>query len=190
VPFAPGGSADLLARVLQAPLGKELNQTIIVENRAGAGSNIGTAEVARAAADGATLLLTTSAFVVNPALYETIPYDPFKDFAPVAALPTAPNIFVVMANAGGGINALSSVIATAKADPQKLNYASPGHGTTPELTMELLKLNAAIEITNISYSGGGPAMQRHGHGAQGRSPASDYCWNEETSIRLCAVRSG
>ena len=159
VPFAPSGSADLLARVLQAPLGKELNQTIIVVNRAGAGSNIGTAEVARAAADGNTLLLTTSAFVVNPAMYETIPYDPFKDFAPVAALPTAPNIFVVMANAGGGINALSSVIATAKADPQKLNYASPGHGTTPELTMELLKLKAAIEITNISYSGGGPAMQ-------------------------------
>jgi tripartite-type tricarboxylate transporter receptor subunit TctC len=157
VPFAPAGSSDVLARVLQGPLQDELKQTVIVENRAGAGTNIGTAEVARADADGFTLLLTSSAFVVNPGLYKSIPYDPTKDFAPIAALPVAPNIFAV--KAGGGINALADVISGAKANPQKLNYASPGNGTTPQLTMELFKLKAGINVTNIAYNGGGPATQ-------------------------------
>jgi tripartite-type tricarboxylate transporter receptor subunit TctC len=157
VPFAPAGSSDTLARVLQAPLQQALNQTVIVENRPGAGTNIGTAEVARAAPDGLTLLLTSSAFVVNPALYKTIPYDPAKDFAPIAALPVAPNIFATKAN--NGIDSLADIIARAKANPQKLNYASPGNGTTPQLTMELFKLKAGIGITNIAYNGGGPATQ-------------------------------
>jgi tripartite-type tricarboxylate transporter receptor subunit TctC len=157
VPFAPAGSSDVLARVLQAPLQQELNQTVIVENRAGAGTNIGTSEVARADADGYTLLLTSSAFVVNPALYKTIPYDPFKDFIPIAALPVAPNVFVT--KAGGNIASLSDLLARAKASPQSLNYASPGNGTTPQLTMELFKLKAGIDVTNIAYNGGGPATQ-------------------------------
>jgi tripartite-type tricarboxylate transporter receptor subunit TctC len=157
VPFAPAGSSDVLARVLQGPLQQELGQTVIVENRAGAGTNIGTSEVARADADGSTLLITSSAFVVNPALYKTIPYDPFKDFAPIAALPVAPNIFAV--KAGGNIASLKDAIATAKANPQKLNYASPGNGTTPQLTMEQFKLKAGVDITNIAYNGGGPATQ-------------------------------
>jgi tripartite-type tricarboxylate transporter receptor subunit TctC len=157
VPFAPAGSSDVLARVLQAPLQQELKQTVIVENRAGAGTNIGTAEVARADPDGTTLLLTSSAYVVNPGLYKSIPYDPFKDFAPIAALPVAPNIFAV--KAGGAITSLADVVATAKANPQKLNYASPGNGTTPQLTMELFKLKAGVNVTNIAYNGGGPATQ-------------------------------
>src|SRR5580692_2932746 len=157
VPFAPAGSSDTLARLLQQPLQQELKETVIVENRAGAGTNIGTAEVARAAPDGLTLLLTSSAYVVNPALYKTIPYDPFKDFAPIAALPVAPNIFAVKANSG--LNALSDVISRAKANPGKLNYASPGNGTTPQLTMELFKLKAGVDITNIPFNGGGPATQ-------------------------------
>jgi tripartite-type tricarboxylate transporter receptor subunit TctC len=157
VPFAPAGSSDVLARVLQAPLQAALNRTVIVENRAGAGTNIGTAEVARAEPDGDTLLLTSSAFVVNPALYKNIPYDPDKDFAPIAALPVAPNIFAVKAN--NGINSLADIVARAKANPQQLNYASPGNGTTPQLTMELFKLKAGIAITNIAYNGGGPATQ-------------------------------
>jgi len=157
VPFAPAGSSDVLARVLQGPLQDELKQTVIVENRAGAGTNIGTAEVARAAPDGYTLLLTSSAFVVNPALYKTIPYDPYKDFAPIAALPVAPNIFAV--KAGGAIGSLSDLVSIAKADAQKLNYASPGNGTTPQLTMELFKLKAGVNVTNIAYNGGGPATQ-------------------------------
>ena len=123
VPFAPAGSSDTLARLLQQPLQQELKATVIVENRAGAGTNIGTSEVARATPDGTTLLLTSSAFVVNPALYKTIPYDPFKDFAPIAALPVAPNIFAVKAN--GGVNALSDLMARAKADPRKAQLCEP-----------------------------------------------------------------
>ena len=157
VPFAPAGSSDVLARVLQSPLQQRLGRTVIVENRAGAGTNIGTAEVARAEPDGTTLLLTSSAFVVNPALYKTIPYDPVKDFAPIAALPVAPNVIAV--NAKGDIESLGEVVTRAKADPQKLNYASPGSGTTPQLMMELFKLKAGVQITNVAYNGGGPATQ-------------------------------
>src|SRR6201996_7128111 len=157
VPFAPAGSSDVLARLLQGPLQQELKENVIVENRAGAGTNIGTSEVARATPDGYTLLITSSAFVVNPGLYKSIPYDPFKDFAPIAALPVAPNIFAV--KAGGSIASLKDLIDTAKANPQKLNYASPGNGTTPQLTMELLKLKAGINVTNIAFNGGGPATQ-------------------------------
>jgi tripartite-type tricarboxylate transporter receptor subunit TctC len=157
VPFAPAGSSDVLARILQASLQQELKQTIIVENRAGAGTNIGTAEVARAEPDGYTLLLTSSAFVVNPALYKRVPYDPAKDFVPIATLPIAPNVFAVKAD--GGANSLTDLIARAKANPQTLNYASPGNGTTPQLTMELFKLKAGVGITNIPYNGGGPATQ-------------------------------
>jgi tripartite-type tricarboxylate transporter receptor subunit TctC len=112
---------------------------------------------ARATPDGTTLLLTSSAFVVNPGLYKAIPYDPFKDFAPIAALPVAPNIFAV--KAGGGIESLADVVNRALAHPGKLNYASPGNGTTPQLTMELFKLKAGVDITNIPFNGGGPATQ-------------------------------
>jgi tripartite-type tricarboxylate transporter receptor subunit TctC len=157
VPFAPAGSSDTLARVLQEPLRQALNQNVIIENRAGAGTNLGTAEVARAEPDGYTLLLTSSAFVVNPALYKSIPYDPVKDFTPIAALPVAPNIIATQAK--GGFTSLTEAIAKAKADPQKLNYATPGNGTTPQLLMELFKLKAGVQITNIAYNGGGPATQ-------------------------------
>jgi tripartite-type tricarboxylate transporter receptor subunit TctC len=157
VPFAPAGSSDVLARVLQVPLRQALNHNVIVENRAGAGSNLGTTEVARARPDGYTLLLTSSALVVNPALYKSIPYDPAKNFAPIAALPVAPNIMVTQAKAG--MNSVADLIAHAKSNPQRLNYSSPGNGTTPQLTMELFKLKAGIDITNIAYGGGGPATQ-------------------------------
>jgi len=157
VPFAPAGSSDVLARLLQGPLQQALGQTVIVENRAGAGANIGTVEAARAEPDGYTLLLTSSAFVVNPALYKNVPYDPIKDFAPIETLPVAPNI--LSTNAKGTINSLFEVVARAKAEPQKLNYASPGNGTTPQLAMELFKLQAGVQITNIPFNGGGPATQ-------------------------------
>jgi tripartite-type tricarboxylate transporter receptor subunit TctC len=100
VPFAPAGSSDVLARLLQSPLQQALGQTVIVENRAGAGANIGMVEAARAEPDGYTLLLTSSALVVNPALYRNVAYDPAKDFAPIAALPVAPNILAGQSRAG------------------------------------------------------------------------------------------
>jgi tripartite-type tricarboxylate transporter receptor subunit TctC len=130
---------------------------VIVENRAGAGANIGMVEAARAEPDGTTLLLTSGALVVNPALYKNVAYDPAKDFAPIATLPVAPNILAV--NAKGSINSLSEVVTRAKAEPGKLNYASPGNGTTPQLAMELFKLKAGLDITNIPFNGGGPATQ-------------------------------
>lgn len=161
VPFAPAGSSDVLARLLQSPLQQALGQTVIVENRAGAGANIGTLEAARAEPDGYTLLLTSSALVVNPALYKNVAYDPAKDFAPIATLPVAPNVLAVNAKGSnsGNINSLSEVVARAKAEPGKLNYASPGNGTTPQLAMELFKPKAGLDITNIPFNGGGPATQ-------------------------------
>src|SRR5262244_2671281 len=115
VPFAPAGSSDVLARLLQSPLQQALNQTVIVENRAGAGANIGMVEAARAEPDGFTILLTSSALLVNPALYKNVAYDPVKDFAPIATLPVAPNILAV--NAKGSIKSLSDVVTRAKAEP-------------------------------------------------------------------------
>jgi tripartite-type tricarboxylate transporter receptor subunit TctC len=161
VPFAPAGSSDVLARLLQSPLQQALGQTVIVENRAGAGANIGMIEAARAEPDGYTLLLTSSALVVNPALYKNVAYDPAKDFAPIATLPVAPNILAVNAkgSTSGNINSLSEVVTRAKAEPGKLNYASPGNGTTPQLAMELFKLKAGLDIANIPFNGGGPATQ-------------------------------
>lgn len=158
VPFAPAGSSDVLARVLQGPLQDELKQTIIVENHAGAGSNIGTVDVARAKPDGSTFLITSSAFVVNPGLYKNVPYKFDTDFEPMALLPVAPNVFAVNP-AKSGINSLADAIKIAKTNPQKLNYSSPGNGTTPQLTMELFKLKLGITLTNIPYNGGGPATQ-------------------------------
>ncbi|MBV8927196.1 MAG: tripartite tricarboxylate transporter substrate binding protein [Bradyrhizobium sp.] len=157
IPFAPAGSADLLARLLQAPLQEALQQTVIVENHAGAGGNIGTSEVARAKPDGRTLLITTSAFVVNPSLYQNVSYD-YSKLEPIGLLPAAPNVFAVTPKQGG-INSLADLIARAKAEPQKFNYSSPGNGTTPQLMMELFKLTTGAAVTNIPYNGGGPATQ-------------------------------
>lgn len=157
VPFAAGGPSDLTARLLSVKFGEALGQTFVVENRAGAGSNVGTSVVARATPDGYTLLVTSSAFVVNPGLYKQVPYDPFKDFAPVAELDTSPNVFI--ATKASGITSIKNLVARAKAKPDELSYASAGIGTTPHLAAELLKIAAGINITHIPYPGAGPAMQ-------------------------------
>ena len=157
VPFAAGGPSDLTARLLSTKYGEAFGQTFIVENRAGAGSNLGTSTAARAAPDGYTLLVTSSAFVVNPGLYMHVPYDPFKDFAPIAELDTSPNVFI--ATKASGIMSIKDLVARAKAKPDELSYASAGIGTTPHLAAELLKIAAGIRITHIPYPGAGPAMQ-------------------------------
>jgi tripartite-type tricarboxylate transporter receptor subunit TctC len=156
-PFAAGGPSDLLARLLSVKLGEALGGTFYVENRAGAGSNIGTAAVARAAPDGYTVLLTSSAFVLNPGLYKQVPYDPVKDFAPVAELVTSPNVFI--ATPASGINSMAELIARAKEKPESLNYASAGIGTTPHLAGEWLKSITGISITHVPFAGAGPALQ-------------------------------
>ncbi|HEX4553049.1 MAG TPA: tripartite tricarboxylate transporter substrate binding protein [Xanthobacteraceae bacterium] len=157
VPFAPGGPSDLTARLMSVKLGEALGQTFFVENRAGAGSNLGTAAVARSAPDGYTLLVTSSAFVVNPGLYKQVPYDPAKDFAPVTELDTSPNVFI--ATPASGLTSMAQLVARAKASPDALSYASAGIGTTPHLAGELLKIAAGIQITHVPYPGAGPAMQ-------------------------------
>jgi tripartite-type tricarboxylate transporter receptor subunit TctC len=155
VPFAPGGPTDIIARILSAAFQKSLGQSVIVDNRGGAAGNIGMATAARAAPDGYTLLLTSTAIAVNPALFNNLGYDPFKDFAPISELVNAPNVIVVRADSG--IKSIADLVARAKAKPGTFNYSSPGVGTKSHLTGEELKLRAGIEMTHVPYRGAGPA---------------------------------
>jgi tripartite-type tricarboxylate transporter receptor subunit TctC len=157
VPFAPGGPTDIIARILAVSLSQSLGQQVIVDNRPGAAGNIGMGVAARVKPDGYTLLLTSTAIAVNPALYKSLPYDPFKDFLPVSELVNAPNVLIV--HRDSGIGTLADLIAQAKADPAKFNYASPGAGTKSHLTGELLKLRAGIEMVHVPFRGAGPATQ-------------------------------
>ena len=157
VPFAPAGPTDIMARILIAHLGDAIGGTMIVENKPGAGGNIGIGAAAHAEPDGHTLLITSSAYVVNPGLYAKIPYDPYTDFAPIAELATSPNVILVDPKLG--VNSIPDLIARARANPNELNYASPGIGTTPHLSGELFKIVGGIEITHVPFSGAGPAIQ-------------------------------
>ena len=157
VPFAPAGPTDIMARILVAHLGDAIGGTLIVENKPGAGGNIGIGAAARAEPDGHTLLITSSAYVVNPGLYAKIPYDPYTDFTPIAELATSPNVILVDPKLG--VNSIPDLIARAKANPDELNYASPGIGTTPHLSAELFKIVGGIQITHVPFLGAGPAVQ-------------------------------
>ena len=157
VPFAYSGPTDIMARIVANELGQVMGASAIVENKAGAGGNIGIAFAAHAEPDGYTLLITSSAYVVNPGLYASVPYDPYKDFAPIAELGTSPNVILV--NPKTGINSVEELVTRAKAHPDELNYASPGVGTTPQLSAELLKITAGIQMTHVPFSGAGPAIQ-------------------------------
>jgi len=157
VPFAPAGPTDIMARVLTTHLGEVLGGTAVIENKPGAGGNIGIGIAAHAEPDGYTLLITSSAYVVNPGLYAKIPYDPYQDFAPVAELGTSPNVILVDPKLG--VNSIAELIARASANPNELNYASPGIGTTPHLSGELFKIVCGIDITHVPFSGAGPAIQ-------------------------------
>ena len=157
VPFPAGGQADLAARPVALALERVLGRPVIVDNRAGgAGGSIGNAQAARAEPDGYTLLITSSAYVVNPGLYAKIPYDPYKDFAPIAELGTSPNVILVDPKLG--VNSVAELVAHAKANPNELNYASPGIGTTPHLSGELFKIVAGVNITHVPFPGAGPAI--------------------------------
>lgn len=157
VPFAPGGPTDIIARILSAALSQSLGQQVVVDNRAGAAGNIGMGQAARAAPDGYTLLLTSTAIAVNPALFKSLPYDPIKDFAPISELVNAPNVLVVRPDSG--IATVADLVAQAKANPDKFNYSSPGAGTKSHLTGELLKLRAGIRMVHVPFRGAGPAAQ-------------------------------
>ena len=157
VPFPPGGSADILARVIGTPLGAALGQTVVVDNKAGAGGSLGAAEAARAEADGNTLLMGhIGTLAVNPALYPKLPYDPLKSFVPVAWIARVPNVLVVPA--GSPIRTLADLVAAARARPGKLSYASGGNGSAAHISFELLKLKARFPMLHIPYRGTAPSV--------------------------------
>jgi tripartite-type tricarboxylate transporter receptor subunit TctC len=161
VPFAPGGTTDILARAVAPELSKAFGQQFIVENRAGAGGNVGAEVVARSPADGYTLLMgTVGTHGINKALYAKLPYDPQKDFAPVTLVAGVPNVMVMNTERAKalGIQSAPDFIKYAKANPGKLSMASSGNGTSIHLAGELFKSRTGIFMTHIPYRGSGPAM--------------------------------
>jgi tripartite-type tricarboxylate transporter receptor subunit TctC len=153
--FPAGGGADLAARLVNTPLGEALGTPVIIENRGGAGGNIGITAALRSAPDGYTLLICSSAYVVNPSLYAQAAYDPYKDFEPITTLGASPNVVTVPAQSD--IKTFGDFIAKAKANPGKLNWTSPGAGTTPYLAGEVIKLRTGITMEHIPFAGAGPA---------------------------------
>ena len=157
VPYPAGGTTDILARLAAVQLGERLKQPVVVDNRAGASGAIGSAEVARAAPDGYTLLMATaSSHGINAALYKKLPYDAVKDFAPVTMLASTPNIIVV--NPSVPAKNLKELIALAKAQPGKLNFGSTSLGGSPHMSAELLKMQAGIDIVHVPYKGAAPML--------------------------------
>ena len=156
VPQATGGANDTIARIVAAKLSEVLGQQFVVENRSGAGGNIGTAAVAKAKPDGYTLLLTTnSTQVINPWLYTTTGFDPLKDFTPVGLVASAGYVLVV--NSAFPANNVNELIAQAKANPGKINYASAGNGTLNHLIVEMFKQKAGIDMQHVPYKGASAA---------------------------------
>ena len=158
VPFAPGGGADLMARILADPLSKRLGQPIVIENKPGGGATLGADLVAKAAPDGYTLLWTTPGpQITNPYLMPKLPYDPFKDFTAIATAVTAVNVLVVTPSLP--VKSVPELIAYAKANPGKLNFSSAGVGASSHLSGELFKMMAGIDIVHVAYRGSGPSLQ-------------------------------
>jgi tripartite-type tricarboxylate transporter receptor subunit TctC len=157
VPFPAGGTTDILARVMGQYLGKELGQTVIIDNRGGAGGNIGSQLAARADADGHTLLMgTVGTHAINASLYKRMPFDPVKDFAPISRVAMVPNLLVV--NPAVPVKSVQELIAKAKAEPGKLTYASSGSGTSIHLSGELFKSMAGVDMLHVPYKGSAPAV--------------------------------
>ena len=156
VGFAPGGATDIVARLMAQKLQEAWGQPVVVDNKPGGGSNIGSDFVAKAAPDGYTLLLGTIANATNMSMYKNMPYDTLRDFAPVTQTISAPSVLVV--SPGVPANNLKELIALAKAQPGKLTYASSGAGGSPHLAGELLKMRAGIDIVHVAYKGAAPAL--------------------------------
>jgi tripartite-type tricarboxylate transporter receptor subunit TctC len=156
VPFPPGGSTDIVARIVAQKLGERLGQPLVIENRGGGGGTIGTAATAKASPDGYSLAVaSTSTHVVAPGVYPKLEYDPIKDFAPVGLMAVSPYLLVV--NPGVPAKTLKELVTLAKKQPGKLNYASAGIGSTTHLAMEMLKNVTSTYMLHIPYSGNGPA---------------------------------
>jgi tripartite-type tricarboxylate transporter receptor subunit TctC len=156
VPFAAGGPTDAMARILAQKLTENLGQSFVVENRIGAGGNIGMSMAAKSAPDGYTLIMVSSSFVVNPSLYSNVPYDAFKDFAPISLTAASPNLIVVHPSVPA--KTIQELVALVRANPGKYSYAQPGIGTTPHLSGELLRLTFGLDIVSAPFGGAGPAI--------------------------------
>ncbi len=156
VPFAPGGASDVVGRLLAQKLGESMGQTVVVDNRAGAGANIGIGVAAKAQPDGYTLLIASSAFAVNPSLYTKIPHDPFRDFQPVTCVGSSPNILAV--NPAFPAKSVKELIELVRSQPGKHNYASTGTGTTPHLSGEMFRLAFKLDLTHVPFNGAGPEL--------------------------------
>jgi tripartite-type tricarboxylate transporter receptor subunit TctC len=156
VPYAAGGGNDVIARLVAAKMSQNLGQPIVVENRAGAGSTIGTRDVARSAPNGYTILIATSSLAINPSLYPDAGYDPNKDFAPVGLIASSANLVLVRPSLPA--HSVAELIALAKAAPGKLNFASTGTGTSTHLSAMLFASMAGVTLTAIPYKGVAPAV--------------------------------
>jgi len=156
VPFVAGGSNDIVGRYIARGLGDRLGQSVVVENKAGANSIIGAQFVAAAPPDGYTLLIISNSFTTNPAVYKKLPFDPQKDFTPIAMVGTGPNVIAVWP--GLGVNSLKELIALAKSKPGALQYASSGLGGSHNFTGELFKAAANLDMGHVPYKGGGQSM--------------------------------
>lgn len=156
VPFPPGGSIDVLARPLAQKMSELMGQQVVVDYRSGASGNIGTELTVRAPADGYTIMITTIPLVVNPSLYAKLPFDVARDLAPVSLLAASP--FVLVVHPSVPVRSVKDLIALAKAQPGKLNYASAGNGTNLHVAAELFKTLTKTNIVHVPYKGGGPAL--------------------------------
>src|SRR5467141_2797192 len=154
----PGGPSDIIARMMAAAMQEAMGATVFVENKGGAGGNIGMGSVARADPDGYTILLSTSAYTVNPSLYHTLPYDPFKYFTAICELAVSPHVFAVKPELG--VASMKEFVALAKANPEKFNVSVPPIGTTPQLQAEVLKLREGLQgMASVVFAGGGDTLK-------------------------------
>jgi len=157
VPFPPSGAMDIIARTLGEEMSKDLGQPIVIENRPGAGGNIGAANVARSKPDGYTIMIAANGMAVNPALYKSLNYDPIKDFEPISLLAYVPNILVTRTDRKD-INSVKDVLELAKAEPDRYTYASAGVGTSIHLAGELFNNMGHVKMLHVPYRGSGPAV--------------------------------
>jgi len=157
VPFAPGGPSDAIARLLAQKFSDGLGQQFYIENHAGGGGNLGTALAARAPADGYTILVASSSFMINPGLYARVPYDPYNDFDPVTEIADTPNVLVVHPSLP--VQTVTELVGLARASPGKLSYANPGTGTPSHLSGEMFKLALKLDMVAVPFPGGGPMIQ-------------------------------
>jgi tripartite-type tricarboxylate transporter receptor subunit TctC len=156
VPYAPGGGVDIVARLIAPKLSQSLGEAFVIDNRGGAGGNIGTALGAKAEPDGYTIVMAAAAFALNASLYRKLPFDPEKDFVPVSLIAGTPNILAVHPSVPA--KSVKELIALAKAKPHALNYASAGNGTTSHLAAELFKSMTDVDVVHVPYKGTSPAV--------------------------------